>query len=311
MQNEINPLVMTNRKVTAKRTDVLLLNIFGYTFVTIIALACLLPFLLVLSSSLTEEHSILTEGYRLIPKVWSLEAYRMIFQMPEKIINAYSVTILVTGVGTILSLFLMSMTAYVLQRKDFQWRNHFSFYFFFTTLFGGGLVPFYILLNNYFHMQNTIVVQILPMAMNVFYIIVLKAFIRSGIPTEITESAKIDGAGDFLIYLRLILPLSKPALASVGLLTALAYWNDWYLPLLFISEEKLVPMQYYLYKTLANFRELQNAMVGSGQAINTTDVPVESMKMAMTIIAAGPIIIAYPFIQRFFIQGMTIGAVKG
>ncbi|WP_233531422.1 carbohydrate ABC transporter permease [Paenibacillus alkalitolerans] len=289
----------------------MILNIIGYTFLTIIAAACFLPFLLVLSSSLTAEKAILTEGYRLIPSVWSLESYRLMFQMPGKIINAYMITIIVTVIGTALSLFLMSMTAYVLQRKDFKWRNHFAFYFFFTTLFSGGLVPFYILVNNYLQLQDTIAVQILPMVINVFYIIVMKAFISSSIPMEITESAKIDGAGDFTIYARLILPLSKPALASIGLLTALSYWNDWYLPLLFISDQDLIPMQYYLYKTLINFQELQNAMVGSGQVIHSTDVPVESMKMGMTIIAAGPIMLAYPFIQRYFIQGLTIGAVKG
>lgn len=310
MRNEI-AYEQSKRRVTMKRMDVMILNIVGYTFIGIIAVACLFPFLLVLSSSLTAEHSILTDGYRLIPKVWSLESYRLMFQMPDKIINAYLITIIVTVVGTALSLFLMSMTAYVLQRKDFKWRNPFAFYFFFTTLFSGGLVPFYILVSNYLQLQNTIAVQILPMLINVFYIIVMKAFMSSGIPMEITESAKIDGAGDFKIYVRLILPLSKPALASVGLLTALAFWNDWYLPLLFISEEKLIPMQYYLYKTLSNFQELQRAMVGSGQVINTIDVPVESMKMGMTIVAAGPIMLVYPFIQRYFIQGLTIGAVKG
>ncbi len=311
MQREINPLELNRRRIRVRRSDVMILNIIGYTFLTIIAAACFLPFLLVLSSSLTAEKAILTEGYRLIPSVWSLESYRLMFQMPGKIINAYMITIIVTVIGTALSLFLMSMTAYVLQRKDFKWRNHFAFYFFFTTLFSGGLVPFYILVNNYLQLQDTIAVQILPMVINVFYIIVMKAFISSSIPMEITESAKIDGAGDFTIYARLILPLSKPALASIGLLTALSYWNDWYLPLLFISDQDLIPMQYYLYKTLINFQELQNAMVGSGQVIHSTDVPVESMKMGMTIIAAGPIMLAYPFIQRYFIQGLTIGAVKG
>lgn len=308
MKNEI---LSETGTIKNKRLDILILNIVGYTFLSVGALICLLPFVMVLSSSFTAEQTILKEGFQLFPKDFSWEAYRLIFERPIDIINAYKITIIVSVVGTVLSLFLMSMTAYILQRKDFKWRNHIAFYFFFTTLFHGGLVPFYILVTNYLNLENTISIQILPTVMNVFYIIVMKAFISSGIPKEITESAKIDGAGDFVIYLRLILPLSKPALASVGLLMALAYWNEWFLPLLFISDDNLVPMQYYLYKTIENFSAIKTAMYGSGQVVDTASVPEQSLKMAMTFLAAGPIILVYPFIQRYFVQGMTIGAVKG
>jgi len=317
MRNELNTetdlasSLPKAQPIRSKRSDVILLNIIGYTFLTLWAVICFLPFVIVLSSSLTEEQTILTEGFQLIPTDFSWKAYRLIFERPGEIVSAYIITIVVTVVGTALSLFLMSMTAYILQRKDFKWRNHIAFYFFFTTLFHGGLVPFYLLVTNYLNLENTIAVQILPITMNVFYIIVMKAFISSGIPKEITESAKIDGAGDFLIYIRLIVPLSKPALASIGLLMALVYWNDWYLPLLFISEDNLVPMQYYLYRTIQNFAGIKNAMYGSGQVVDTTSIPEQSMKMAMTILAAGPIMLVYPFIQRYFVQGMTIGAVKG
>jgi putative aldouronate transport system permease protein len=206
-------------------------------------------------------------------------------------------------------LFLTSMTAYCLSRRDFKWRNQFSFFFFFTTLFNGGLVPWYLLLVNYLHLKDTILALIIPLLLNVFYIIVMKSFMSS-IPEAITESAKIDGAGDFLIFMRLIIPLSKPALATIGLFIALGYWNDWYNALLFISDEKLMPLQYYLYRMLGNIDGVRKAAAGSGAAI-TTSLPSQGLKMALTIVATGPILIAYPFIQKYFVKGLTIGAVKG
>ncbi|MGO4179829.1 carbohydrate ABC transporter permease [Paenibacillus sp. MCAF9] len=274
-----------------------------------LALLCIVPFILILSSSLTDESKIVVDGFQLFPSEFSLEAYKILFKYPDQMINAYIVTIAVTAIGTIAGLFLTSMTAYCLSRKDFKWRNHFSFYFFFTTLFSGGLVPWYLLIVNYLHMKDTALALIVPLLFNVFYIIVMKSFM-SGIPEAITESAKIDGAGDFLIFMRLILPLSKPALATIGLFLALGYWNDWYNALLFISNEKLMPLQYYLYKMLGNMDGMRKAMMGSG-AVVTTSLPTEGLKMAMTIVASGPILIAYPFVQKYFVRGLTIGAVKG
>lgn len=292
-----------------KSKDRLILAAIGYTALTILALFCIFPFLLVVSSSLTEESSIIENGFQLIPTSFSTEAYRILFEYPADMLKAYAVTFTVTALGTFFGLFLTSMTAYVLSRKDFKWRNTFSFFFFFTTLFSGGLVPWYLLIVNYLELKDTLIVLILPMLMNVFYIIVMKSFMGN-IPEAIVESAKIDGAGDFQIYVRFILPLSKPALATIGLFIALAYWNDWYNALLFISNEDLMPLQYYLYRLLGNMDGMRKAMMASG-AVITTNLPTESLKMAMTIVATGPILLAYPFIQRYFVQGLTIGAVKG
>ncbi|OME76880.1 sugar ABC transporter permease [Paenibacillus sp. FSL A5-0031] len=292
-----------------KKVDQRLFYAIGYTALVMLALLCIVPFILILSSSLTDESKIVVDGFQLFPSEFSLEAYKILFKYPDQMINAYIVTIAVTAIGTIAGLFLTSMTAYCLSRKDFKWRNHFSFYFFFTTLFSGGLVPWYLLIVNYLHMKDTALALIVPLLFNVFYIIVMKSFM-SGIPEAITESAKIDGAGDFLIFMRLILPLSKPALATIGLFLALGYWNDWYNALLFISNEKLMPLQYYLYKMLGNMDGMRKAMMGSG-AVVTTSLPTEGLKMAMTIVASGPILIAYPFVQKYFVRGLTIGAVKG
>ncbi|KAA8997184.1 carbohydrate ABC transporter permease [Paenibacillus spiritus] len=289
--------------------DRLILSIVGYTSLALLALFCLLPFWLVVSSSLTDEKAITLNGFRLIPPTFSTEAYHLLFKYPADMLHAYGVTISVTAIGTVLGLFLTSMTAYVLARKDFKWRNHFSFYFFFTTLFSGGLVPWYLLIVNYLHLKDTMLALIIPMLLNVFYIIVMKSFM-SGIPEAIAESAKIDGAGDFRIYRSLIIPLSKPVLATIGLFIALGYWNDWYNALLFVSKSELMPLQYYLYKMLGNMDGMRKAMMQAGAVVNT-NLPTESLKMAMTIVATGPILLAYPFVQKYFVQGMTIGAVKG
>ncbi|WP_339318282.1 carbohydrate ABC transporter permease [Paenibacillus sp. FSL R10-2734] len=292
-----------------KQLDRKIFSGIGYVSLIFLAILCIFPFILVVSSSLTEETKILTDGYQFIPTAFSTEAYSILFKYPDQMIQAYMVTIGVTIMGTVLGLFLTSMTAYALSRKDFKWRNKFSFFFFFTTLFNGGLVPWYLLMVNYLHIKDTLMALVIPMMLNVFYIIVMKSFMGS-IPEAIVESAKIDGAGDFKIYARLILPLSKPALATIGLFLALAYWNDWYNALLFISDEKLMPLQYYLYKMLGNMDGMRKAMMGAG-AVVTTSIPSESLKMAMTVVATGPILLAYPFVQRYFVQGLTIGAVKG
>ncbi|WP_201008678.1 carbohydrate ABC transporter permease [Paenibacillus glycanilyticus] len=305
----MSAIAQTGKSGVKRQADIMLLRFIGYIFISLLAVICFIPFLLVVSSSLSQESSIVEKGYQLIPAVWSTDAYSILFKYPEQMLRAYGVTIAVTAIGTLVGLFVTSMTAYVLQRKDFRWRNQFAFFFFFTTLFSGGLVPWYMLIVTYLDLKDKLIVLILPMLLNVFYIIVMKTFMSS-IPEAITESAKIDGAGDFRIFVQLILPLSKPVLATIGLFIALAYWNDWYNALLFVSDEKLMPLQYYLYKMLGNMDGMRKAMVASG-AVVTTNIPTESLKMAMTIVATGPILLAYPFIQRYFVQGLTLGAVKG
>ncbi|MFD2334112.1 carbohydrate ABC transporter permease [Cohnella sp. GCM10020058] len=284
------------------------MNVLGYGCVSFVALVCIIPFLLILSGSITEEKAIILDGYKLFPSSFSLEAYQLIFKIPEQIIRAYGVTASLTVIGTCASLFLISMSSYVLQRSDFKWRNIFSFYFYFTTLFSGGLVPMYILVVNYLKLNNTYWLLLVLPLISVFNILVMKSFMRS-IPAAITESAKIDGAGDFTIFIRLILPLCKPALATIGLFVALGYWNDWFNSLLFISNPNLYSLQYYLYKVIGNVDSLKIVTEKSG--ISVPDLPGESLKMALTVVVTGPIVFLYPFIQRYFVKGLTIGAVKG
>jgi len=289
------------------RRDIITFHIIGYSVVTFFAILCLLPFLLTLSGSFTEESSLFEDGYRLIPKVFSTDSYALIFKSPQVIIGAYGITISLVILGTALGLFLTTMTSYVLHRKDFKYRNKFAFYFFFTTLFSGGIVPWYIIMTN-LGMKDNYLAMLLPNLLSVFNIIIMRTFFAS-IPDNIGESAKIDGAGDFTIYSRLYLPMSIPALATIGLFLAIAYWNDWYPAMLFITKADMIPLQYQLYKVFNDMQFAQQVASQTGRSVG--NMPSETFKMAMTIVTIGPIIILYPFLQKYFIKGMTVGAVKG
>lgn len=294
-----------NKKISS---DVFTFKIITYPIVFVFAIVCLIPFLIVIGSSLTSESYIIRNGYSIIPKEITFESYLTIFKSPMTIIRAYGVTIFVTIVGTILSVFFNTMAGYVLQRKDFEWRNKISFFYFFTTLFSGGLMPWYILCVRYLHLKDTVWAMILPGVVSVWNILLVKGFMAS-LPFEMTEAAKIDGAGDFKIFTRLILPLSKPVIATIGLFTALTYWNDWYNSMLFINDSNLYSLQYQLYKLVNDAKVLRELASESGMVVDT--VPIESMKMALTVVVTGPIIFLYPFVQRYFIKGLTLGSVKG
>ena len=289
--------------------DRVVFNIVAYVILGILAVCCLLPFLLVLSGSFSDQTSILTHGYQLIPETFSLDAYTTLFKIPGELLRAYAVTIFVTFTGTFLGLFLTSMAAYVLSSKSFRYRNQVSFFFYFTSIFGGGLVPWYIFNTKYLHFHNSVISLILPILVNVTYLLILKSYMSS-IPDALYESAKLDGANDFTIYLHIALPLCKAGLATVGLFIALNYWNDWYNAMLFLDEGRsdLYPLQYFLNNILTKAQAISAAAVRSGLPIS--EVPSEPMKLAMTVVATGPIILLYPFLQ-YFVKGVTIGAVKG
>lgn len=294
-----------------RKTDVsgLVVRWMGYLFIGFFALCCLLPFLLVLGTSFTSESAIKHFGFNFWPKEFSTFAYKIVFENPQLIIGSYVVTIVMTLVGTAVGLLLVAMTGYALQRPDFLYRNKISFFIYFTTLFSGGLVPFYLLITQYLHLKDNYLAVLLPGLLSPFLIIMMKSFVRS-IPHAITESAKIDGAGDFTIFVRLILPMTTPALATIGLFIALGYWNEWYNSMLFLSADmKYRPLQLFLYNVITSADFVRNSAASSN--VQLRDVPLESMKMATAVIATGPVILFYPFVQRYFIKGITVGAVKG
>ena len=290
--------------------DRVIFDILSRVILVVLSACCLLPFLLVLSGSFSDQTSILTHGYQLIPEHFSLDAYKTLFKIPEELLRAYGVTIFVTVTGTFLGLFFTSMAAYVLASSTFRYRYQMSFFFYFTSIFGGGLVPWYIFNTKYLHFHNSVIALILPILINVTYLLILKSYM-SGIPEALYESARLDGAGDFTIYWRVAMPLCKAGLATVGLFIALNYWNDWYDAMLFLDEGRsdLYPLQYFLNNILTKAQAIAQAAARSG--LPMSDVPSEPMKLAMTVVATGPIILLYPFLQKYFVKGVTIGAVKG
>lgn len=272
-----------------------------------------MPLILILSVSFTSESSINEYGYSFIPKEWSFDAYYYVLRTGRQLMRSYGVSILVTIIGTTLALIFMSTYAYVVSRKSFKYRNFFSFLAFFTILFNGGMVPFYIICSRYYGLKDTLWALILPYTVNGFYLLILKSFFSSSIPDSIIESAKIDGASEFKTFISIVTPLSVPAIATIGLFVSLNYWNDWYLSLLFIDNVNLVPVQYMLVKIQQSIEFITSSArnMSSSTAELANTMPSETSRMALVILAIGPIILAYPFFQRFFLKGLTIGAVKG
>ena len=287
-------------------------NVLSNLILFIASIACILPLFLVISISLSNMNDIIKYGYMLIPKNINFSAYIYLFKDSRMIFDAYKVTIFVTIVGTISSVFLMSLIAFPLSRKDFRLKGIFSFIVFFTMLFNGGLVPWYILISRYLNLSDTIWVLILPYLISPWYILLLRTFFKN-IPFEIIEAAKIDGSSEFRVFVEIILPMSKAALATIALLVAYRYWNDWYLGMLFIQKQNLRPLQYLIQSIMSNMAELEKnfQLLSKMLSGNIQDFPREPVRMAMAVIAAGPILIIFPFFQKYFIKGMTVGAIKG
>nr|WP_297709030.1 carbohydrate ABC transporter permease [uncultured Butyrivibrio sp.] len=302
-----NEIEMTGVKVKLGVSDIII-RVFGYVIISFYALACIFPFLIIIGTSFTSESVIRAEGVQLVPKEFTLKAYEMVVR-GGMIWKSYGLTITLTLCGTVVGLLIIAMTGYALQRKDFPLRNAISFYIYFTSLFSAGLAPYYLLMTQTYKLNDSYLAVFFPLLMSPWLIILMKNFVKA-IPHEITESGKIDGAGDMVIFTRLILPMLKPALATIGLFLALGYWNEWYQSSLFLSSRVAVkPLQFQLYKVVNETQALKNSI--AGQYITLTDVPTESLKMATAVMATGPIVFLYPFVQKYFIGGITVGAVKG
>ncbi|MBE5842925.1 MAG: carbohydrate ABC transporter permease [Butyrivibrio sp.] len=300
-------LMDSGAKVKIGATDMVVRGV-GYFLTTFYALACIFPFLIILASSFTSENYIRIHGVQIIPHEFTLMAYEMVTKS-GLIWKAYLLTIIMTLVGTGVGLSIIAMTGYALQRKDFPFRNAISFYIYFTSLFSAGLAPYYLLMTQTYHLKDSYFAVLLPLMMSPWLIILMKNFVKQ-IPHEITESGKIDGAGDMVIFVRLVLPMLKPALATIGLFLALGYWNEWYQSSLFLSSKVDVkPLQYMLYEIVNKTQALKNSV--AGQYVSLTDIPTETVKMANAMLATGPIVLLYPFVQKYFIGGITVGAVKG
>ncbi|MCU6712477.1 carbohydrate ABC transporter permease [Paenibacillus sp. J5C_2022] len=282
-----------------------------HLIIGVTCIVCIYPFLVVLGTSFQSQSDIILRGYSIIPKNFDFTAYKMILRSPDILLNSYMITIITSLAGACAGLWVITTYAYVISRKSYKYRTHLSFYAFFTMLFNGGIVPTYILMVNWLDLKNSILALILPYLINGWYVILMKGFLQS-IPEALIESAKIDGAGELYIFVKIVLPISKPPLASIGLFLLLQYWNDWWLTLLYIDTDQLIKLQYLLIRVMKSMEflntpeALQFGLVKEGM-----EVPTLAARMAMCVLAAGPMLLVFPFFQRYFVKGLTVGSVKG
>ncbi|WP_123041140.1 carbohydrate ABC transporter permease [Cohnella candidum] len=275
----------------------------------LLAALCLIPFVLLIMSSFSSESSIVNNGYSFWPSEFSLEAYTYLWAQKAAMFNSYGITILITVVGTFAGLLISALLAYPLSRRDLPMRGILSFLVFFTLLFNGGLVPTYLIYTEVFHMKDTLMALIIPgLLTNGFFILLIRTFFANSIPVQIIESAYIDGASEFKIFYRMVLPLSLPILATIGLMLTINYWNDWFNGLIYITEPRLFSIQNLLNRMLVNIQFLQQSNMG-GQNMSV-NLPTNAVRMAMAVVGILPLILIYPFFQKYFVKGLTIGAVK-
>lgn len=270
----------------------------------------LLPILLIVVASFTKETSLLQNGYSFLPKQWSLDAYYYIVRQGSVILRAYGVSLLVTVVGTVLSVVITTTLAYPMSKRAFKFSGPLSFFVFFTMLFSGGIVPSYIMWTNLFHIKNTIWALIVPnYLVSAFNVILVKNFYSNNIPQELIEAAELDGATEMQSFTRMIFPMARPVVATISLFTALCYWNDWTNGLYYVDNQKLYSIQLLLMKIMNNIEALKaNANLAGAAAV---DLPGTSVRMAIAFIGILPILILYPFVQKYLVEGVVIGAVKG
>jgi putative aldouronate transport system permease protein len=284
----------------------------SHTFLFIITVGCIIPFIILLSSSLTSEEALLREGYNIFPKEFSFAAYEYLINQSSVIVRAYGITVLVTVFGTVVSLAMTSLLAYGLSRRDLPFRNTLSFIVFFTLLFNGGLVPTYLVYTQLFDVKNTIWALIVPgLLMNGFNVLLMRTFFITSIPEPVIESARIDGAGELRTFISIILPLSLPILATVGLLQTIHYWNDWFNGLIYITDPSLFSIQNLLNRMISDIQFLANSNLGDSSNLSLAEVPSTAVRMAIVVIGILPLIVAYPFFQKYLVKGIALGSVKG
>ena len=276
------------------------------------AIACVIPFIFIVIISFTSAHSLREIGFSFFPIEWSLASYEAVFEMGAQVWRSFLNSVFVTVVGTFMTLVVTLMYAYGLFRRDYPLRHFFMFVAFFTMFFGGGLVPVVMVVRNVLNLADTYWAMIIPTLLSPFHLIIMRTFLRTCIPDELLDSAAIDGSGEFRTLFSIVVPLAKPGIATVGLLTAIGYWNDWWLAMLYIRDRSLFPLQYLLMEMQQNVEFLRSNMIMIGQAnIDLADLPSQGLRMAMAVIIVVPIAFAYPFFQRYIISGLTIGAIKG
>lgn len=275
--------------------------------------ACIVPFLFVVIISFTSEESIRQIGYSFIPLSWGTEAYKFVLDMGQQVWRSYFNSFFTTIAGTVLSVLICIMYSYALFRKDFKYRNFFTFFSFFTMLFGGGLVPTYMVCKQMLNLNDNYAALIVPLLLNPFNIIVMRTFFQSSVPEELIEAAAIDGSGEYTTLFKIITPIAKPGIATIALLNALAYWNEWFTAMLYVRDQSKIPIQYLLMKIQKNVEYLaaHSSQLGADASNAISKLPSQSLRMALVVLIVVPIAFAYPFFQKYIVAGLTIGSVKG
>lgn len=293
-------------------TDKRLWQGISHLCLALFSILCVLPFVLLLSASLTAENTILRNGYAFLPEAFSLDAYRYLIGNMSLISKAYGITVFITAVGTTASLLITSMLGYALSKRDMPGHRLYSFLVFFTLLFNGGLVPTYLIYTQTFMIKNTIWALLIPsLLLNGFNVLLARSFFMNTVPAPVLESARIDGAGEYRTFFQIVLPLSLPIMATIGLFTGIAYWNDWNNGLIYITDQNLYSIQNLLNQIMQNIDALKNSNTAYGTGTQIAELPGETVRMAIAVIGILPILAAYPFFQRFFVKGIAVGAVKG
>jgi putative aldouronate transport system permease protein len=279
----------------------------------ILAAVCLIPLLLVVAISFSDQMAVQESGYRLIPRVISFEGYKFLYEQRAMILRTLGMSLFVTGAGTVLGILLTTSMGYILSRREYKLQKFFTWLVFVPMVFNGGLVSTYFITSQFLGLRNSPWALILPLCVSSFNVIVCKTFFRATIPDSVVESAKIDGSSQFTIFFRIVLPLSLPVIATIGLFLSFAYWNDWFQAMLYIDDMKLYTLQAFLNRLLTDINAMaqQAFILGASQAEMIMKMPREAARMAIVVVVVFPIACAYPFFQRYFISGLTIGAVKG
>lgn len=287
-------------------------NVLFNVILAVLSLLCVIPFIFVIIISLTDEHSLAMNGYRFIPEKWSLYAYQYIVNAGENILRSYGVTIFITIVGTIIGLLLTGTYAYALSRKTYAYRSFFTKVITIPMLFSGGMIANYLIVTKVLMLKNSVWALILPLCLNSYNIIVLRTFFKTSIPDAVVESAKIDGASEWTLFFKIVIPMAKPGLATIALFLVLGYWNDWFNALMYMDDKTWIPLQYLLMQIESSIDWLASnkSMMGVDGIQAAANLPKETIKMAIVVISTLPIACAYPFFQRYFVNGLTVGAVK-
>ena len=288
-------------------------EVIMHIILALFSFACVIPYIFVIIISFSSQESIRLIGFSFRPMEWSLDAYRYIMKMGDQLWRSYFNSFFITAAGTLMTVTVTVLYSYALYRKDFRFRKFFTFFCFFTMLFGGGLAPTYVVVKTLLHLSDSYWAVIIPMLLSPFNIIIMRTFFQSSIPEELIDAAAIDGSGEYNTLIRIIVPISKPGIAPIGLLTALGYWNEWFIPMLYIRDAKYYPLQYLLMQmqNKVDFLVRNSTMIGAEATNIIATIPSDSLRMSLVVLIVAPIAFAYPFFQRYIISGLTIGSVKG